>query len=152
MKIGILTIGNELMNGRTADTNSSFIAREINAQGWQVEVMMSAGDDEEAIKARLHYMLSLADAVICTGGLGPTADDITTAAVARAFSLPLVMDDNVLNHLRDIFTRYNLRWTENNANGTFPRRPPVIPPCGHGSGFVLAVKELVFVIREDAIG
>ena len=149
MKIGILTIGNELMNGRTADTNSSFIAREINAQGWQVEVMMSAGDDEEAIKARLHYMLSLADAVICTGGLGPTADDITTAAVARAFSLPLVMDDNVLNHLRDIFTRYNLRWTENNAKqALFPEGAEVIPnPVGTAAGFVLAVKEkLVFVI------
>ena len=42
MKVGILTIGNELMNGRTADTNSAFIAREINLQGWQVEAVMSA--------------------------------------------------------------------------------------------------------------
>ena len=55
MKIGILTIGNELMNGRIADTNSSFIAREINLQGWQIETMMSVGDDFTAIKSRLHY-------------------------------------------------------------------------------------------------
>ena len=96
MKIGILTIGNALMNGRIADTNSSFIAREINLQGWQIETMMSVGDDFAVIKSRLHYLLSLTDAVICTGGLGPTADDITTAAIARAFDLPLFTDEDVL--------------------------------------------------------
>jgi len=81
MKICILTIGNELMSGRTADTNSSFIAREINLQGWQVEAMMSVGDKFDSIKSRLNYLLALTDVVICTGGLGPTADDITTAAI-----------------------------------------------------------------------
>src|SRR5450759_3150248 len=89
MKICILTIGNELMSGRTADTNSSFIAREINLQGWQVEAMMSVGDKFDSIKSRLNYLLALTDVVICTGGLGPTADDITTAAIAQAFGLPL---------------------------------------------------------------
>ena len=83
MKIGILTIGNELMNGRIADTNSAFIAREMNLQGWPVETMMSVGDDFEIIADRLRYLLSFTDAVICTGGLGPTVDDITTAAVAK---------------------------------------------------------------------
>ena len=58
MKIGILTIGNELMNGRTADTNASFIAREINLQGWSVEAIMSVGDDFASIKNRLDYLLS----------------------------------------------------------------------------------------------
>ncbi|NLN39578.1 MAG: competence/damage-inducible protein A [Smithella sp.] len=149
MKIGILTIGNELMNGRIADANSSFIAREMNAQGWTIEAMMSVGDDEEAIKTRLHYLLAFTDAVICTGGLGPTVDDITTAAVARAFGLPLVMDEDVLAHLREIFIRYNLRWTENNAKqALFPEGAQVIPnPVGTAAGFALPVKDkLVFVI------
>src|SRR5512133_421681 len=109
MKVGILTIGNELMSGRTADTNSSFIAREINLQGWTVEIMMSVGDDLATIKCRLNYLLTFTDAVICTGGLGPTADDITTAAVAQAFGLPLYTDEKVLGYLKEIFTRYNLR-------------------------------------------
>ena len=52
MKISILTIGNELMSGRIADTNSSFIAREINLQGWQVDAMMSVGDNFDSIKSR----------------------------------------------------------------------------------------------------
>ncbi|MEN6638663.1 MAG: competence/damage-inducible protein A [Smithella sp.] len=149
MKIGILTIGNELMNGRIADTNSSFIAREMNLQGWQVETMMSVGDDFETIKTRLHYLLTFADAVICTGGLGPTADDITTAAVAKAFDLPLYTDEKVLAYLKELFIRFNLRWTDNNAKqAVFPQGAEVIPnPVGTAAGFVLPVQEkLVFVI------
>jgi nicotinamide-nucleotide amidase len=149
MKIGILTIGNELMNGRIADTNSSFIAREMNLQGWQVETMMSVGDDFETIKTRLHYLLTFTDAVICTGGLGPTADDITTAAVAKAFDLPLYTDEKVLAYLKELFIRFNLRWTDNNAKqAVFPQGAEVIPnPVGTAAGFVLPVQEkLVFVI------
>lgn len=149
MKVAILTIGNELMSGRTADTNSSFIAREMNMQGWSVEVMMSVGDDFAAIKCRLNYLLTFTDAVICTGGLGPTADDITTAAVAEAFGLPLYEDEKVLAHLKDIFTRYNLRWTENNAKqAMFPKGAEVIAnPVGTAAGFALMVSgKLVIVV------
>jgi nicotinamide-nucleotide amidase len=149
MKISILTIGNELMSGRTADINSSFIAREINLQGWQVEVMMSVGDNFASIKSRLNYLLALTDVVICTGGLGPTADDITTAAIAQAFGLPLYTDENVLNYIKDIFTKYNLRWVENNAKqALFPQGAEIIAnPAGTAAGFALRVKEkLVFVI------
>ncbi|MDD3249646.1 MAG: competence/damage-inducible protein A [Smithellaceae bacterium] len=149
MRVGILTIGNELMNGRVADTNSSFIAREMNLQGWTVETMMSVSDDFEIIANRLHYLLSFTDAVICTGGLGPTADDITTAAVARAFGLPLFTDEKILAYLKEIFARFNLTWTDNNAKqALFPRGAEVIPnPVGTAAGFALPVKEkLVMVI------
>jgi nicotinamide-nucleotide amidase len=149
MKIGILTIGNELMNGRTADTNASFIAREANQQGWSVEAIMSVGDDFASIKDRLDYLLSMTDAVICSGGLGPTADDITTAAIAEAFGLPLYTDENVLSYIKDIFTKFNLRWVENNAKqAMFPQGAEVIPNLrGTAPGFLLPVKKkLIFVI------
>src|SRR5665647_2044337 len=107
MKISILTIGNELMSGRIADINSSFIAREINLQGWQVEALMSVGDNFDLIKSRLNYLLALTDVVICTGGLGPTADDITTAAIAQAFGLSLYTDETVLQAIKDRFAKYN---------------------------------------------
>lgn len=149
MKLGILTIGNELMSGRTADTNSAFIAREINLQGWQVAAMMSVGDNFDIIKSRLNYMLSLVDAVICTGGLGPTADDITTAAIAQAFGLPLYMDETVLQGIKERFAKYNLRWVENNAKqAMFPQGAEVIAnPVGTAAGFALnAHGKLIFVI------
>jgi nicotinamide-nucleotide amidase len=149
MKIGILTIGNELMNGRISDTNASFIAREANQQGWSVEAIMSVGDDFAAIKNRLDYLLSLTDTVICSGGLGPTADDITTEAIAQAFGLPLYTDENVLNFIKEIFTKFNFRWMENNAKqAMFPEGAEVIPNArGTAPGFCLPVKEkFIFVI------
>ena len=149
MKIGILTIGNELMNGRITDANASFIAREINLQGWQIETIISVGDDFASIKNRLDYLLSLTDAVICTGGLGPTADDITTAAIAEAFGLPLYTDENVLNYIKDIFTKLNFSWVENNAKqAIFPQGAEVIPNSrGTAPGFSLLINEKpIFVI------
>jgi len=149
VRIGILTIGNELMNGRIADTNASFIAREANQQGWSVETIMSVGDDFAAIKNRLDYLLAMTDAVICSGGLGPTADDITTEAIAKAFNLPLYTDENVLNYIKDIFIKFNFRWVENNAKqAMFPQGAEVIPNArGTAPGFCLPINgKLIFVI------
>ncbi|HRS98077.1 MAG TPA: CinA family nicotinamide mononucleotide deamidase-related protein, partial [Smithella sp.] len=149
MKLGILTIGNELMNGRIADTNASFIAREANQQGWSVEAIMSVGDDFTAIKDRLNYLLSMTDAIICSGGLGPTSDDITTEAIAKAFNLPLCTDENILNYIKSIFTQFNLRWVENNAKqAMFPQGAEVLPNArGTAPGFALSVNgKLIFVI------
>jgi len=141
MKIGILTIGNELMNGRISDTNASFIAREANQQGWSVEAIMSVGDDFATIKNRLNYLLSIADVVICSGGLGPTSDDITTEAIAKALDLPLHTDENVLKDIKSIFTQFNLRWLENNAKqALFPQGAEVLPNArGTAPGFSLSV-------------
>lgn len=149
MKIAILTIGNELMSGRTADTNSSFIAREANLQGWQIEAMLSVGDDFAAIKSRLDYLSELADVIICTGGLGPTADDITTDAIARAYGLPLYTDENILNGIKDLFARRHFVWVENNTKqAIFPQGAEVIPnPVGTAAGFALKVAgKWIFVI------
>jgi len=149
MKIGILTIGTELTSGRTQDTNSSFLARAFSTQGWQVTLMMSVGDDDRAIKQALGFILAQSDAVVVTGGLGPTADDITTEAIARAFGLGLHTDDAVLRHIREIFDKYRLNWTENNAKqAVFPQGAEVIAnPVGTAAGFALKQKgKLIAVI------
>ena len=109
-----MTIGNELTSGKTADTNSSFIARQLNAQGWQTSVIMSVPDDEDAIKKGLNYIMSLSEAVVVTGGLGPTADDITTSSIAKAFGLGIYTDQPALKHIRDRFEKFHLKWTANN--------------------------------------
>ena len=139
MKTGILTIGNELISGKTRDINASFIARELYLQGWSVSVIMSVGDDENEIKRGLDHILSLSDAVVITGGLGPTVDDITTAAVAHAFSLNLYTDETALKHLKERFQKYRLPWTENNAKqAVFPVGSETIHnPVGTAWGFTL---------------
>ena len=139
MKIGILTIGNELTTGRIQDTNSALIARAMQEQGWQVAAMLSVGDDDGAIHDALDFLLARAEAVIATGGLGPTADDITTAAIAKAFGLPLRMDESVLAHVRSLFEKRRLHWTENNAKqALFPEGAEIIAnPNGTAAGFAV---------------
>ena len=80
MIIGILTIGDELINGMVVETNSVYISRMLGAEGWQTAAKLSVGDDEQAIRKGLSYALDVSDALIVTGGLGPTVDDITTSS------------------------------------------------------------------------
>jgi nicotinamide-nucleotide amidase len=139
MNIGILTIGNELTTGRIHDTNSALIARAAQEQGWKVAAMLSVGDEDDAIREALDYLLTHAEAIVVTGGLGPTADDITTAAIARAFGLPLKMDEAVLARIQGLFAQRRFPWTENNAKqAVFPDGAEVIPnPTGTAAGFAV---------------
>ena len=148
MKIGILTIGNELTSGKTQDTNSSFIARHVNIRGWHISAIMSVPDDDVDIKEGLAYIMSFSDAVIITGGLGPTVDDITTAAIARAFGLNLYVDEEVLKYLKDRFERMQLRWTDNNTKqAMFPEGAETIRnPVGMAWGFSLRRDGKVIVV------
>ncbi len=139
MNVGILTIGNELTSGKIQDTNSAMISRAIYLQGWTLARMMSVGDDFDAISDALRYLLGHVDGLVVTGGLGPTADDITTAAIARAFGLELYTDEAVLAHVRAIFENRGLHWTENNAKqAVFPSGARIIAnPRGTAAGFAL---------------
>ena len=89
LKIGILTIGNEITSGRIQDTNTAYLAREFHVRGWEVAAVMSVGDSISAIRDALDCILSVSDGVVVTGGLGPTADDITTEAITEIYGLAL---------------------------------------------------------------
>ncbi len=148
MKTGIITIGSELTSGGIEDANTALIAREFHRRGWQVAATMSVSDDETMIKKALDFILPLTDAVVITGGLGPTADDITTAAVARAFNLSLYADEDVLNHIKTIFAKYGLKWTENNAKqAVFPQGAQILAnPVGTAAGFSLMISGKVLAV------
>jgi nicotinamide-nucleotide amidase len=139
MRVAILTIGDELMSGRTQDTNTALIARMLHSRGGTVTAAISVGDNEEKIRQALSFVMADSDAVIVTGGLGPTADDITTAAIARAFHLALRSDEQVLANLKAMFEKFHLAWTENNAKqAVFPEGAKVIPNAvGTAAGFAL---------------
>jgi len=139
MKIGILTIGNELTSGRIADTNTSYLAREFHVRGWDVPVSMAVGDEAGAIGEALDFILERSDAVVVTGGLGPTADDITTECIAKYCGLPLYLDEAVLQTIRERFASRGLRWTDNNAKqAMFPQgAEPLRNPVGTAWGYVL---------------
>lgn len=105
MKAEIITIGDELLNGQVVDTNSAWIAKHLGALHIPVVHITSISDKERAIQQALRQAEARADVIIMTGGLGPTRDDVTKAAVAAYFSTTLVHDPAVLAHVKDVFQR-----------------------------------------------
>ena len=101
MQVEIITIGNEVLSGRTLDTNFAFLARALEEASVPVGWHTTVGDVAERIAEALGRALARADGVVVTGGLGPTPDDITRKAVATVLGRPLQLDDDVLTRIRD---------------------------------------------------
>lgn len=101
MQIEIVTIGHEVLSGRTLDTNFAFLARELEGVSVRVGWHSTVGDTSEKIAEGLTHALARADAVIMTGGLGPTPDDLTRKAVATVLGRPLQLDETVLGWIRE---------------------------------------------------
>ena len=101
MRIEILTIGDELLLGFTIDTNGAHLARELAAVGIEIVRRGSVGDGAEEIAAAVREALDRTGAVITTGGLGPTADDLTKPSIAALFGRAMVMDHEHLAWLEE---------------------------------------------------
>ena len=99
VKMATLSIGDELLTGEVVDTNASYIAGKLYDAGLRVERHLTVADDEEAIAAALLELAASFQAVVVTGGLGPTPDDLTAAAAARAAGVPLETSAEALAHL-----------------------------------------------------
>lgn len=105
MKASIITIGDEILIGQIVDTNSSWIAQQLNLAGIWVDQMLSVGDDRQAITEALQNGLETSELLIFTGGLGPTKDDITVHTFAAFFDSPLVFNQPAFDHLTRFFER-----------------------------------------------
>ena len=106
MNAEIITIGDEILIGQVVDTNSTFIAKELNKIGISVYQITSVQDDKEHILKALKEAESNVDIIILTGGLGPTKDDITKKTIAEYFNDTLVRDDSVLENIEYIWKHY----------------------------------------------
>lgn len=126
--IEILTVGNELLLGFTPDTNAAEIARALSAAGVRVVRHASVGDEPEAIRSAVRDALARTGAVLTTGGLGPTRDDVTKLAVAEIFQAPLEFDPAVWTALVARFVRMGRTPPESNrAQAEVPRGATVLP-------------------------
>lgn len=101
----IITIGDELLIGQVIDTNSAWIAQELNKAGIMVKNRISVGDVWDDIWNALETERKKASIVLITGGLGPTADDITKPLLCEYFGGNMIMDEPTLAHVTDIFER-----------------------------------------------
>lgn len=104
----IISIGTELLLGQVLDTNAQFIAQELAKLGIDCFFRGTVGDNKERIKEMVRAGLSRSDLVITSGGLGPTADDLTTESLAELFKAPLLLDAAVLTSIRALFAERNL--------------------------------------------
>jgi nicotinamide-nucleotide amidase len=110
----IITIGDELLIGQTIDTNSAWMAQELNKIGVWVKRRVAVGDKREDIWQALDEESQSAQIILITGGLGPTADDITKPLLCDYFGGKMVMDEMVLEHVTAIFRRLNRPIIERN--------------------------------------
>ena len=106
MKAGIFLVGTELLNGATIDTNSIYIAEELNKYGIEIEFKMTVRDVMDEIVKALKYAKKNVDLVILTGGLGPTDDDITKEAMAKFLKKKLVIDEKEKKELLKKYKSY----------------------------------------------
>lgn len=110
----IITIGDELLIGQTIDTNSAWMAQELNKIGVWVKRRVAVGDSREGIWQSLDEELKQSDIVLLTGGLGPTADDITKPLLCDYFGGKMVVNEQVLQHVKNIFLRLKRPLLERN--------------------------------------
>lgn len=103
----MLTIGDELLSGRTTDTNGAYMGRRLSEVGAPVATRVTVGDDVAHISRTLLGALAEYDIVVITGGLGPTHDDVTVEAVAQALDLPLTTNRKVLSGIEERYREWN---------------------------------------------
>lgn len=109
MTASIVTIGDEILIGQIVDTNSGYIAKELNDIGVDVRQMFSIADDENAILSTFSALQNKVDFVIITGGLGPTKDDITKKTFCTYFEDHLVVNEGILAHVTHIIEKFYKR-------------------------------------------
>ncbi|MBK6947226.1 MAG: CinA family nicotinamide mononucleotide deamidase-related protein [Haliscomenobacter sp.] len=128
MQVSILTIGDEILIGQVIDTNSAWMGQQLNRIGMQVGRVISVGDTLDAIHRGLEMALEGAGAVLITGGLGPTKDDITKKALADFFGVELVFHEPTFQRIGLILEKFNRAVTEAHRLQAFlPSNAEVLP-------------------------
>ena len=146
MKVSTLSIGDEVLFGEIVDTNAAHIATRLYDEGLTVQRHLCVGDNEPDIVEAFESLASRNDFVIVTGGLGPTVDDMTAKAAAKAAGKRLVLNDEALEHLRQFYIkagREMLPSTEKQC--LLPDKARLVPnPVGTACGFMLSHKGTYF--------
>jgi nicotinamide-nucleotide amidase len=137
--VATLSIGDELLRGEVVDTNAAHLGARLTAEGLAVTEQLTVGDDEAAIAAALEALAGRHGAVIVTGGLGPTDDDVTARAAARAAGRRLALNDEALDHLRRVAGLFGGESHPlNDKQALLPVKAALVPnPAGTACGFIL---------------
>ncbi|MBI1802354.1 MAG: CinA family nicotinamide mononucleotide deamidase-related protein [Chloroflexi bacterium] len=139
MQAEIVTIGTELLLGQIIDTNAAYISQQLAAVGVNVFYRTNVGDNVERAAQVLREALDRSEIVITTGGLGPTADDVTREAVARASDRELILHEVLLKQIEAMFTRWGRPMSSSNRVQAMAPAGciPIENPVGTAPGFIV---------------
>lgn len=132
----VIAIGDELTSGERLDTNTQWLSQQLTASGLEVMFHTTVGDDMAANVQVFRSAIKRAEVVVCTGGLGPTADDLTREAIAEALGVQLALDKPSLDHIRQLFASRGRTMPERNERQAYlPEGAVPIPnPSGTAPG------------------
>ena len=138
MRVDILTVGDELLIGQVVNTNATWLGEQLTTAGARIGRVVTMADDADAIQAELSRSLSVADAVIVSGGIGPTHDDVTRQALADYFTSELCFDASVFQRIEERYAARGQTPPESNRRlAQVPEGFEVLPnPIGTAPGLL----------------
>lgn len=137
MKAILILVGTELLNGGMIDTNSVYMAEELNKYGIEIEAKITVKDNIDDIIKTLDYAKKNSDLIIMSGGLGPTIDDLTKDAIAKFLDKKLIVDEDELLELKEKFKELNIEFIESNIREV--QKPEGSVTFKNGAGMAPAV-------------
>jgi nicotinamide-nucleotide amidase len=149
MRVEIVAVGTELLLGQIPDTNSQWLGEQLAANGIASHFHQHVGDNHDRIVLAFRTALARSDAVIVCGGLGPTQDDITRAAIAEVMNVPLIRDEAIVEAIRKMFGSRGREMPENNLlQADVPKGAAIIPQTrGTAPGLICPVgQKVVFAV------
>ncbi|NQY80145.1 MAG: competence/damage-inducible protein A [Candidatus Caenarcaniphilales bacterium] len=147
MKAELIAIGTELLIGHVVNSNATYLSEELNAIGISTHFHVTVGDNQERILKTLELAASRADIIICTGGLGPTVDDITHEVLAEFAGKPLLEDPQIKEVIKNKFLKTKKDIPQNNyKQALIPEGAIIIPnPVGTAVGVILDYKGIKII-------
>ncbi|MFN7985290.1 MAG: competence/damage-inducible protein A [Vicinamibacterales bacterium] len=133
MKAWILAVGSEMLTPFRVDTNSLVITEQLNRIGCDVRLKAVVGDDVDELAELFARGIGAVDLIVCTGGLGPTEDDVTRDALARACGTAMDLDESILARIRKRFEQRGLVMPEINRRQAMVPRGAAVLENGHGT-------------------
>lgn len=154
MKAELIFTGTELLLGEILNTHAQYLGEQLAAQGIEIILHTTVGDQWDRLAQVLTQALERADLVITTGGLGPTTDDLTKDTVARVLGVPMVLDQSSLDRIRDYMARRGMIMPENMVRQAyFPAGARVLPnPMGTAPGALLELRGKVLILLPGPPG
>jgi nicotinamide-nucleotide amidase len=142
MKATLIAVGSEMLTPFRLDTNSLLVTDRLNAIGYDIRLKTVVGDDLDELAAVFRATIGSVDLIVCTGGLGPTEDDLTRDALARVLELPLDLHEEILESISARFARRGLVMSAiNRRQALVPRGATVLPNAnGTAPGLWLEAK------------